>query len=81
MIVFSARGLHPLDGARSYELWLIGPEGVRPAGMVPPPGNGTTAPMVASGVAAGDKVGMTVEPPQGSDRPTTRPVLMLPLTD
>lgn len=81
MIVFSARGLRPLRGSRSYELWLIGPEGVRAAGMVPALGNGTAPPMVASGVAAGDKVGMTVEPAQGSNRPTTPPVLMLPLTD
>ena len=34
MIVFSAEGLRPLSGARSYELWLIGPEGIRPAGML-----------------------------------------------
>jgi anti-sigma-K factor RskA len=81
MIVFSARGLRPLPGARGYELWLIGPAGVRAAGMVPSPGNGMTAPMVASGIAAGDKVGMTIEPAQGSDRPTSPPVLMLPLTD
>jgi anti-sigma-K factor RskA len=81
MIVFSARGLHPLSGARSYELWLIGPQGVRPAGMLPPLSNGMTAPMVAAGVGAGDKVGMTVEPARGSARPTTPPVLVLPLPD
>jgi anti-sigma-K factor RskA len=81
MIVFSARGLRPLGGSRGYELWLIGPEGVRAAGMVPALGSGTASPMVASGVAAGDKVGMTVEPAQGSNRPTTPPVLMLSLTD
>jgi anti-sigma-K factor RskA len=81
MIVFSARGLRSLGGSRSYELWLIGPEGVRAAGMLPALGNGTAPPMVASGVGAGDKVGMTVEPAQGSNRPTTPPVLMLSLTD
>jgi len=81
MIVFSARGLRGLPSARSYELWLIGPEGTRPAGMLPPPTHGMTAPMVAAGVAAGDKVGVTVEPAQGSRQPTMPPVLMLPLPD
>ncbi len=81
MIVFSARGLRALPSARSYELWLIGPEGIRPGGMLPQPSNGMTAPMVAAGLAAGDKVGVTVEPAQGSPHPTTPPVLMLPLPD
>lgn len=81
MIVFSAQGLRPLSAARRYELWLIGPGGVRSAGMLPPPSNGMTPPTVAAGVAAGDKVGLTVEPAAGSARPTTLPVLMLPLLD
>jgi hypothetical protein len=33
--------------------------------------------MVAGGVAAGDKVGVTAEPAGGSPHPTTPPVLML----
>ncbi len=81
MIVFSARGLRAVPGARNYELWLIGPEGVRPAGMLAPASDGMTAPTVAYGVAPGDKVGLSVEPSQGSPRPTTPPVLMLPLPD
>ncbi len=81
MIVFSARGLRALPSAKSYELWLIGPEGSRPAGMLPVPSQGMTAPMVAGRVAAGDKVGVTVEPAGGSPHPTTPPVLMLPLPD
>jgi anti-sigma-K factor RskA len=80
MIVFSAAGLRTLPGAMSYELWLMGPAGVRPAGMLPRPSHGMTAPMVASGLAPGDKVGLTVEPETGSSRPTTPPVLMLPLS-
>ena len=82
MIVFSARGLRALPSARSYELWLIGPQGIRPAGMLPPPSNGMTAPMVAARASRrGDKVGVTVEPVRGSPHPTTPPVLMLPLPD
>jgi len=79
MIVFSVRGLHALPGARSYELWLMGPAGVRSAGMLPRPSHGMTAPMVVSCVASGDEIGLTVEPGGGSPHPTTRPVMMLPL--
>lgn len=79
MIVFSAAGLRPLPGEMSYELWLMGPAGVRAAGMLPRPNHGMTAPMVASGLAPGDKIGLTVEPGAGSARPTTPPVLMIPL--
>ena len=38
-----------------------------------------TGPMVISGLAAGDKVGLTVEPAGGSVRPTSLPILMLGL--
>jgi anti-sigma-K factor RskA len=36
-------------------------------------------PMVVSGLATGDSVGMTVEPAGGSPRPTSRPVLLISL--
>lgn len=79
MIVFSAQGLRALPSARSYELWLMGPAGVRSAGMLPRPSHGMTVPTVVSGMASGDEIGLTVEPGDGSPQPTTRPVLMLPL--
>jgi hypothetical protein len=37
-------------------------------------------PMVVSGLSAGDKVGVTVEPAGGSRRPTTLPVVVIALT-
>jgi anti-sigma-K factor RskA len=80
MLVFTTRGLPALAGAQSYELWLLSPAGQRPAGMLPRPRRGMTAPVVASGLARGDKVGLTVEPSAGSPRPTTSPILMLDLS-
>jgi anti-sigma-K factor RskA len=80
MLVLTTDGLRVLSGARSYELWLMGPDGDRSAGMLPRPQRGMTAPVVASGLATGDKVGLTVEPAAGSPRPSTAPVLMLPLS-
>jgi anti-sigma-K factor RskA len=79
MAVFSATGLRALPGTMGYELWLMGPLGVRPAGMLPRPSHGMTPPTVASGIAPGDKIGLTVEPTAGSANPTTPPVLMLAL--
>jgi anti-sigma-K factor RskA len=80
-LVFTAADLRALPGAQAYELWLMGPAGARPAGMITVSGHGRmVGPMVVSGLAAGDKVGLTVEPATGSPRPTSSPVLMLSLT-
>jgi anti-sigma-K factor RskA len=78
-LVFTAHGLRALPAAQRYELWLMGPAGVRPAGLLPAPSAGMVGPMVISGLAAGDRIGMTVEPTSGSSRPTSPPVLMLGL--
>ena len=80
MLVFTTRDLPALRGARSYELWLIGPAGERSAGMLPPAHRGMTSPVVAAGLAADDSVGLTVEPSGGSPRPTSSPVMMLDLS-
>lgn len=78
-LVFTTAGLPPLTSARCYQLWLMGPSGDRSAGMLPEPREGMTSPVIASGLAAGDWVGLTVEPAGGSPHPTSTPVLMLRL--
>lgn len=80
-LVFTAADLRLLPATRSYELWLIGPAGSRPAGMVPRSSrDGMAGPMVVSGLKAGDSVGLTVEPAGGSSRPTSPPVVMVSLS-
>jgi len=80
-LVFSAADLRLLPIVQSYELWLIGPAGSRPAGMVPGSARGGMAgPMVVSGLRAGDSVGLTVEPAGGSQRPTSPPVVLVSLS-
>jgi len=49
------------------------------AGMLPPPRNGMTSPVIASGLGAGDRVGLTIEPDGGTSHPTGAPILLMPL--
>ena len=80
-LVFTAADLRVLPSSESYELWLMGPAGNRPAGMINVSGRGKMAgPMVVSGLSAGDSVGLTVEPAGGSPQPTSRPVVVIALT-
>jgi hypothetical protein len=78
MIVTTA-GLPALPATKVYELWLIGPARIRPAGLLPPPSAGKTTPVLASGLVAGDKVGVTVEPADGTSAPTTTPIVLMSL--
>ena len=78
-VVFTSSGLPVLPPSSVYELWFIGSAGVRPAGLVPTPGPaGAAAVLVlASGLSAGDAIGVTVEPAGGTAAPTTTPIVVL----
>jgi anti-sigma-K factor RskA len=69
-LVFTAQGLHQLPAARGYELWLVGPAGTRPVGMLPAGAGGMAGPVIASGLRQGDHLALTAEPASGSGRPT-----------
>ena len=79
-LVFTTAGLPPLPAGRRYQLWLMGPAGDKSAGLLPAPRGGMTSPVIASGLTAGDRVGLTIEPEGGSPQPTSTPILMLSLT-
>jgi hypothetical protein len=76
-LAFSSAGLPALPDAMSYELWLMGPSGDHPAAMLPAPQHGMTSPVVATGLRAGDMVGLTVEPAGGASRPASAPILLV----
>jgi anti-sigma factor RsiW len=78
-LVFSATGLPVLPSSRGYELWLVGPAGDRPAGMLPSARHGMTGPVVAAGLRPGDHLALTAEPMAGASRPTTPMMLDLVL--
>jgi hypothetical protein len=77
-MVFTSAGMPTLPASQVYQLWFIGAGGARSAGLVPAPGvRGTTAPVLASGLLSGDKIGVTVEPAGGTSAPTTTPIVVL----
>jgi anti-sigma-K factor RskA len=77
-MVFTSAGMPALPASQVYQLWFIGAGGARSAGLVPAPGvRGTTAPVLASGLLSGDKIGVTVEPAGGTSAPTTTPIVLL----
>lgn len=79
-VVFTSTGLPVLPPSSVYELWFIGSAGVRPAGLMPSPDPAAAAVLVlASGLAADDAIGVTVEPAGGTDAPTTTPIVVLTL--
>jgi hypothetical protein len=78
-LVLTTAMLPALPAGQRYQVWLMGPRRTRAAGMLPAPHRGMTAPVVVSGVAAGDMVGLTAEPAGGSAEPSSAPVLMLVL--
>lgn len=67
--------LEPLPSDRVYELWYIDESGARPAGVFTVDDDGSTWRVLDGEMAAGDTVGVTVEPAGGSDSPTTAPIV------
>ena len=76
-LVFAAAGLRPLPPSRCYELWLMGPGGDQPAGMLPEPQHGMTGPVLASGLKPGDRLGLIIESAGGTAHLTTAAILLL----
>jgi hypothetical protein len=78
-LVFTSDGLPPLPVGRCYQVWLMGPAGDRPAALLPSPDHGMTSPVIATGVAEGDWVGLTDGPPGIPGHLRSAPILMLSL--
>lgn len=78
-LVFTASGLTRLPASKAYELWLMGPAGATPAGMLPSGHHGMSGPVVVPRLAPGDQLGLTIEPSTGTGQPTSAPVVMVAL--
>ncbi|RZQ63284.1 hypothetical protein EWH70_16230 [Amycolatopsis suaedae] len=79
-VAFLAHGLPERAADRDYQVWLMPADGSDPRsiGLV----TGGSAPgsvVTAQGLAGVAKLGLTVEPRGGSPRPTTQPILVVPM--
>lgn len=82
-VIVTSASLPPPPPGKVYELWLIGPPRVRPAGFLPASGRrtpvGRSASVLVTGLRRGDELGMTIEPAAGTRAPTTTPILVIAL--
>jgi anti-sigma-K factor RskA len=79
-LIFTSNGLPALASTKVYQLWVMGPNGsATSAGLLAQLADGKTAPELASGLAPGDRVGVTVEPAGGTTKPTTTPIVVIGL--
>jgi hypothetical protein len=78
-LVLTTAALPALPEGRAYEVWVMGAGWAHPAGLLPAPHDGMTAPIVVSELGAGDRIGVTVEPSSGSAHPTGPLVITLDL--
>ncbi|MEP7026908.1 MAG: anti-sigma factor [Actinomycetota bacterium] len=76
-MVVTTSHLPPLPHGKVYELWLLAPNNIRPAGLLPAAHAGRTTVVLASGLQPGDLAGITVEPAGGSPQPTSAPIVAI----
>ena len=77
--VFVASGLPPAPAARTYQLWVVGRSGPRPAGLVEVAGGGRVTRLLDGPVTGDEQVAMTVERRGGAAQPTSEPVVVVDL--
>jgi len=66
-----------LPAGKAYQLWMIGPGGIRSSGVVTKAETNSSTPILAGALGTAVTLGMTVEPAHGSAQPTTTPILLL----
>ena len=77
--VFEASRLAPAPAGRTYQLWVVGRAGPRPAGLVEAGGRGRVTRLLDGRVTGTEQVAMTVERRGGAAQPTSAPVLVVDL--
>ena len=78
--VFVASDLPPLAQGRAYQLWVINDAGPRPEPVLTMTTTGASRPVVAHRLTGGVSMAVTVEPTGGSAKPSSDPVLVVPLS-
>jgi anti-sigma factor RsiW len=75
--VFAARDLEPPAEGTTYQLWVLGGDEIRSAGLLHVE-DGVARAYVAD-APAGSSLAVSVEPAGGSEQPTTTPVVNVPV--
>ena len=76
-MIVTTHGLPAPPPGKVYQLWFIGPPTTRSAGLLPGSPAGRAGPVLSSGLARGDTIGITIEPAGGTRKPTTTPILLV----
>ena len=79
--LFVVSGLPPAPDGRTYQLWLIGPDGPRSSGLFDVGSDGDVVRALSGDIAGSKALGVTVEPAGGSLRPTTDLLVQLALKE
>lgn len=77
--VLIATGMAPAPADHTYQLWFIGDDGARSAGVLGDVDEGSVGPFSAHGLGDATHLGITVEPDGGSEQPTSDPVMVIDL--
>jgi anti-sigma factor RsiW len=77
-MAYHCHGFSASSPGRAYEIWLIGSSGPQPAGVFRME-HGTHSPLVLAVPGDATKLAITEEPAGGSVKPTTKPILIMPL--
>ncbi len=78
--VFSAADWPAPPSGKAYQLWVIDASGAHSQGLLTRTANGSVRPVVSHDLQAAEaSFGVTLEPAGGSQRPTTPPVLLMPI--
>lgn len=78
--VFAAAGLDEPPDGRTYQLWYVGAQGARSAGLFQPDANGEVTQLLEGDLADAQAIAFTVERAGGSAQPTSPPLAALELT-
>ncbi len=79
-LVVTTDGMPMLPASEAYQVWVRGPTGRAASdGLLTSIADHRTAPVLAAGLVRGDMMTVTVEPAGGTSRPTTRPIVDIPV--
>jgi anti-sigma-K factor RskA len=79
-LVVTTDDMPGLPASEAYQVWVLEPGGKAASdGLLSRIPDHRTAPVLAAGLVRGDRMGLTVEPAGGTAKPTTPPIVDIPV--